>query len=361
MIRKFLFVFLNIFLLLILSIALFEFFLRNFGQNIFVNSDAPSYIHIDHIKKNKDINNLNSFDKNYIRYSEDKLIDDYLAFIDIEIAKKEKCKILFLGDSYIQGDGLDINHTYPYILKDKYKKKCKIFSIGFNGYSSYDLIEYYNKNLKNLNIDKLILNVSYNDLVLDNNSIGYLQDKKKIKFQNIYLKDSIFKNFDKKIKKRIDYVFSALFNNVFESGRFIYGALKPTLSYSLEKRLENGKNLIQINGYSKDDLLKKSFLDEPFNQWLETINEFYLANEKKVNLFLAPLDKNEILYYEKIETFLNKKKINYIFCKESYLDFNGLNFERKYWSNLANPHGGKEYHQQYAKCFIKKFMINYDF
>ena len=50
---------------------------------------------------------------------------------------------------------------------------------------------------------------------------------------------------------------------------------------------------------------------------------------KKVSFFLAPLDKNELLFYEKIETFLNKKKINYIFCKDKYLNFNGLNFKRK--------------------------------
>ena len=46
-------------------------------------------------------------------------------------------------------------------------------------------------------------------------------------------------------------MFGVLFNNVFGSGRFIYGALKPTLSYILDKRLENEENLILINGYSK--------------------------------------------------------------------------------------------------------------
>ena len=360
MIKKISIIILNTLILLIISTVSLELFLKYYGKNLFINAKDPIYIHLDYYKINKKINNLNKFDKNFIRYSDEKSIENYLDYINKEFSKRNGCNILFLGDSYIQGDGLDINDTYPYILKDKYKRKCKIFSIGFNGYSSYDLIEYFNKNLKNLNIDKLILNVSYNDLILDNNSRGYLQDKKKIKFQTIYLKDSIFKRFDKKIKKKIDYVFGVLFNNVFESGRFIYGALKPTLSYILDKRLENEENLILINGYSKDNLMKKSFSNESFNQWLETINEFYLENEKKVSFFLAPLDKNELLFYEKIETFLNKKKINYIFCKDKYLNFNGLNFKRKYWSNLANSHGGVEYHLQYYKCFDEKFMKNYD-
>lgn len=360
MIRKTLIIILNTFLILILSIILLEIYLRNFGQDLFLKSNTPFYIHLDHIKKNININSSNLYDKNRIRYSEEKLIDDYLDYINKKTLKQDGCNILFLGDSYIEGDGLKIDDTYPYILKDKYKKECKIFSIGFNGYSSYDLIEYYNNNLKNLNIDNLILNVSYNDLVLKNNSKGYLQDKKKIKFQTFYLKDSIFQKFDEKIQKRIDYVFGFLFNNVFESGRFIHGALKPTFSYILDKRLENKENLILINGYSKDDLLKKSFLDEPFNQWLETINEFYLENENKVILFLAPLDKNELLLYEKIETYLNKKKINYIFCKESYSNFNGLNFERQHWSNLANSHAGYEYHLQYYKCLEERLMNNYE-
>ena len=150
-------------------------------------------------------------------------------------------------------------------------------------------------------------------------------------------------------------IFSLIFNGNFESGRFIHGLLNPIFSQIVNNRLEYKQNLIQINGYSRMDELKKSFTISSINQWTETIYNFSKNNDFKIIYFLSPLDKKELNYFDKIREKLINKNFKFIFCKERYLEFNGLNFSRNYWSNLANPHGGNEYHIQYYKCFDEKY------
>lgn len=88
---------------------------------------------------------------------------------EVDYKKPRNCfRILFLGDSCSAGWGLNYEDTYEYVLQglltNKYPGyKFEIINAGIPGYSSYQCLQYYKKELYKYNPDMLINFIGAND------------------------------------------------------------------------------------------------------------------------------------------------------------------------------------------------------
>ena len=132
-------------ILIQISIAIIGFLILDFlFGNLFFNSHFKKKVYIKNekflynFKKNLYIKNYNYGSKNY------KLCTNNLAAIDDCKQKKINTKnidFVFIGDSFVEGLGVQFEKTFFGLLQNKYPEK-KFLNLGVSGYSSSI---YYNK------------------------------------------------------------------------------------------------------------------------------------------------------------------------------------------------------------------------
>ena len=76
-------------------------------------------------------------------------------------SNKKKCRVVILGDSYIQGDGLRVGQRWP----DQYQQmtKCDVFAFGRNGWTTVEMLAFYEGRLRHLDFDWLVIGFLGND------------------------------------------------------------------------------------------------------------------------------------------------------------------------------------------------------
>jgi len=80
----------------------------------------------------------------------------------VESLKAERgCKIVVLGDSFVWGDGLYPEVRWPSKLGKL--TDCKVFPFGRNGWSTLEYLGFYERQLRSLEFDYLIVSIVEND------------------------------------------------------------------------------------------------------------------------------------------------------------------------------------------------------
>jgi hypothetical protein len=281
-------------------------------------------------KKDLYVKNYNYGSKNY------KLCTNNLGAIDDCVKKNiniKKIDYVFIGDSFVEGLGIEFEKTFFGLLKKKYPNK-QFLNLGVSGYSTsiyYNKLKYfYNEgyNFKEVYIfldtsdifDEIYRykknandEVSYN---LTNNQINNLLDsKKKIlknihgKFPGTFILLSLAINSLKNFSVIENYYIKLMTNHNF--GRWVY----------IENNLYS-KNNVEIS------LRKNSY-------FLEKIIKMAKNNRSKINIVLYPWPGQ--IHNKKINNKYNTYWTNFLKDK----DVNLINLNSKFF-NLLNNYNSKE-------------------
>ena len=217
----------------------------------------------------------NFVQENYFQFKKYKIITNSLGFKDSEIRNIEKNsskrRIIFIGDSFTEGVGLNYENTFVGII-DKYLSKYSILVLNA-GVSSYSPKIYYRK------IKYLIENegIKFSDLVvfidisdIEDEALNYLIDENNniiSRKKNNPLKNSPY-----------NYIRNFLSDNtfiIFNSLSIIKQVIKPTPDHIKLKSL-------------KIDRLDNTYSNYGFEESIKYMNKLYdLCTKNQINLIVS--------------------------------------------------------------------------
>jgi hypothetical protein len=289
------------------------------------------YIHSDYRKASIQIDKSGFFDINNFRTKEPTLTGDLVA----DLYNYKQCKIVIIGDSFVNGDGLYATETYPSKLQNKIK--CKIFNFGIGGWTSLNYFEFHDKFIKNSNYNLLIVNLTSNDLHLKGkyDKYEYSGENQTIKvFNNILKFSSRAQRLYEKIKLNSELV-------------YIFDRVINILLSKLNK------------DFGVDNFFKKIYDENNYLLWLNIVETFNLNNkDKKIIYFFSFLDQDDFKRFDQISEDFKNNEINFLYCRKQFLEL--LPLTRLDWANFADRHPGKRHTEAYAKClsdFIYKLTL----
>jgi len=100
---------------------------------------------------------------------------------EFSVEKKDKTRILFMGDSVVEGLGVNTYDRFTEIL-DSYLEKAEVINFGVKGYNLVQELEYFKEKGLAFNPDHVFWGITYNDMYLDSGTIdnlsSYLQQSK---------------------------------------------------------------------------------------------------------------------------------------------------------------------------------------
>ena len=187
----------------------------------------------------------------------------------------KKQKIIFLGDSFTYGFGVNYYHSVPGYIEKKSNFKYDIINLGIPGYSpstSLFKLKEYLKNDQKIKIKKIIYILDLTDVHDESN--------RWLKLKNINRPVINDKSVEKEIQKTFD------FKNTFRTSRF--------LAFLLNKNLRNFRKEVK-NIFSKKEIEKtnKTF----WGSFTHTNEEVLLINKDYRSLWT----NNKEIGFEKIK------------------------------------------------------------
>lgn len=322
--------------LLVLSAALLELALRKTTWLDQLSSPAPSYVprHIE--EANKRINSTGFIDANGFR-SNTKIEDM------VESAKAERsCKIAVLGDSFVWGDGV--------LPQDRWTSKleglvnCKVFPFGRNGWSTIEYLGFYERNLRSLEFDFVIVGIVENDLHLRGEfsryKFGYdFMPQEENRFDLV----SVFNATDQRATLEKSYAFRYLNALVRSAGN----------SLPLEHGSAANPPIIAF-GYAR--WLNRLYEDDVYSIWESVLRDFPEIARHKHGFLLTPheLSGSRRMFWDRITTTMTDE--GYVY-ESAYSDVDSLSgggpTPRQFWANPANGHPGDAMTTMYAKRALR--------
>jgi len=212
--------------------------------------------------------------ENYFQFKKYKIITNSLGFKDAKIRDIKKNsserRIIFIGDSFTEGVGLDYENTFVGII-DKYLSKNKI-SVLNAGVQLYSPKIYYRK-IKYLIEDE---GVKFSDLVvyidisdITNEAIDYLIDKN----DNV-----VFKKSNSTTYFSYDYIKFLIQQNtfmIFNSLTYVKQIIKPTPEHIKYKSFKIAR-------------LDNTYSNYGFEESIKYMNKLYeLCTKNQINLVIA--------------------------------------------------------------------------
>lgn len=302
------------------------FFKSHFNNKVYEYNDQFLY----NFKKNLNVINYNYGNLNYA------LCTNNLGSIDKcnnEVVTTKKFDYVFIGDSFVEGLGIEFNDTFFGQLKKKYFNK-KLLNLGVSGYSSsiyYNKLKYFYKNgylfseififLDTSDIFDEIYRyketsngkISFN---LNNDQINDLLDgKKKIvknfhrKFPGTFFLISLIIDILPNFKILDNYYLQLMINHTF--GKWSYG----------------NSDIYTLENVNRSLIINSSNIDKIIN----LVNQ----NNTKVTFVLYPWPGH--LFYENIDNkyntywtnFFKEKNINVINLNDDFYEKLKLNGSKK--------------------------------
>ena len=342
------------FLLLDLFFGKF-FFNSHFKNTVYEKNNKFLY----NFKKNLNIKNYNYGSKNY------ELCTNNLGAIDECDGKSvntNKIDYVFIGDSFVEGLGVQFEKTFFGLLKNKYPNN-QFLNLGVSGYSSsiyYNKLKYFYEQGYNFSEIYIFLDTSdifdeiyryksdTNDQLsyhLENDQINNLLDDKKKLLKNIHSKfpGTFF---------LVSLIIKSLPNFIFIENYF----------YDLMINHTYGKwSYDQSNLYSKENLaisLKKN------SYYIEKIIKMANENNSKITFVLYPwpghLHKKEInnKYNKYWTNFLETKNVDLINLNTYFFDFLKKNSSKKIIFKYY-IHGDVHFNTEGHKLIFKNIDKNF--
>jgi len=329
----------NIFFLIILLVII-EIILTFFGRNIQINSNSPIFIS-KHLRSiDTAIDNTGYIDIQGFR-SHEKTISGSL-FLDLALfnqnKKNNECSIVVMGDSFVWGDGILAGKTWPDIFQKK--TKCKIFAFGKNGWSSLQIFQYHDTYLKNTNYDYLIVSIVDNDPDLNERYSNFNFDNAT---QQLYF-TNLFPRWYQRIHAYI----------IIRSD--VYYFLNQIINQIIQKNVKSKGDInnLPIKSWGYGNWIERLHQDDVINTWYETFEAFNNNNIRKNILYFFTINEmSEIEHFDKLKKNFDKKKYNYLYCRQERINLGNRN--RNEWANLADAHPGAKQIDYFANCLENYF------
>jgi len=312
-----------LFLLLVISAASLEIVLRKTDWLDQLSSPAPFYFPQYLAEANKRTNSTGFMDSNGFRSNTK--IDDMIAS-----AKAERgCKIAVLGDSFVWGDGLAPEGRWTSKLEKLVN--CRVFPFGRNGWSTIEYLGFYERNLRLLEFDLLLIGIVENDPHLRGEFSRY-------RFGPDFMPPE---------ENRFDLAF--MFNaadhrsTLEQSYAFRYlNALVRAAGNSLP--LGGGSvSAPPIVTFGYGSLLNRMYEDDVYSIWESALRDFSLIARHRYGFLLTPheVSGSRRAFWDKVTRTMTGS--GYVY-ESAYPDIDGLTgggpMARQLWANPGNGHPG---------------------
>ena len=322
--------------LLVLSAASLEIVLRKTSWLDQLSSPAPFYFPQNLIEADKRVNLTGYIDSNGFR-SNTKIENM------IESAKAERgCKIAVLGDSFVWGSGLSPEERWTSKLERLVN--CTVFPFGLNGATTIEYLGLYERSLRSLDFDYLLIGIVENDphprgeFSKYRFSADFMPQR-----QNRFDLASIFNAADQKSNLEKSYAFRYLNSLVKAAGN----------SLPLGGGSASAPPIVTV-GYG--GWLDRLYEDDVYSIWESTLRDFGAIARHKYGFLLTPneLSGTRRWHWDKITKTMTDN--GYIY-DSAYPDIDRLTGgdarARKLWANPANGHPGAEMTTIYASKALR--------
>lgn len=319
----------------LLILGCFEAMLRYTTWLDQLDSPSPSYIPTYLVQKDREIfANSGVITKDgYRTWRKD--VDELITSLRTD----EGCKIVVLGDSFVMGDGLLVENSWPAKL-DK-KINCHVYPFGTNGLTSLDEFDIYERELADEIFDLLIVGVVSNDLHPRGKYKNFSYDR------NLYLREhfSFKKYMSREMHKKIslskaylyvEQVTSNIITQYFESQGSIDHP--PIISY----------------GYANWE--ERLYQEDVYSLWLDAILAFNKSATHPTHFLLTPttVSTRQEKMFSQIDDSFRAAGLNYTnaYPELPTLFPNGFR-PREDWANLADGHPGTRQTDLYSEIAKK--------
>lgn len=249
-----------------------------------------------------------------------------------EMANDAGCKIAVLGDSFVMGDGLPANQTWPAKLEELVN--CSVYPFGQNGWSSLEQFAYYETYLKDLEIDYLIVGVVSNDPHPLGNFCGFNFTENDYNQKHISLIKS-----------------TGLIGRIIKNSyalSYIDGVIDGFFSPFI--RSTGNINALPITSWGYANWEERLYENDVYHIWLNSIECFLKRANHPVLFLLTPttVSDQQEKYFYKIESSLAKLNQKILNTYPKLASMIGSHRRRADWANIADAHPGDKQTSLYA-------------
>lgn len=313
----------------LIPVLLFEIALRVTTVFDQIDRPAPSYIppYLSEVDRSIDHNG------GYITQDNFRTWDDSILHLRNSLVADKGCKIVTLGDSFVMGDGLKAEQTWPGKLQGL--TECTVYPFGRNGWTSLEQFDYYEKHLKDLTIDYVIVGVVSND------------PQPRGAFCGSSFSSDAYQRRHFSIIKSTGWVGRLLRHSYSVSymDQVIDGAVTP---------LFEGKGSLAdlpIISWGGADWEGRLYERDVYDAWLSSLQCFVNSAVHPVGFLLTPTStsKEQAFYFSKIEASLESLDIMNHNTYPKLVQLIGPERKRSDWANLADRHPGERQTALYAQ------------
>ena len=188
-----------------------------------------------------------------------------------ELRSDTGCKIVILGDSFVNGDGLNASHTWPAKLNEL--SQCTVYPFGKSGWTSLEQFDFYQSHLAEIDFNFLLVGIVSNDMHPRGSYCGFNYSNNTYLLRNAGILASFGKagNLVGKLSYSISYIDQILSN---------------TLNAKIESTGSITNPPITSWGYANWE--QRLYLDDVYSRWEEAIRCFYNASNHNTTFLLTP-------------------------------------------------------------------------
>lgn len=274
-------------------------------------------------------------DKNGYRYSGTKKLSE------------TQTSVLFLGDSFTFGVGVDWENTFTGILEKEIEKKYNIYNLGVPSYSpttyKYSLINFL-KNNSDKKIEKIFILLDITDINDESRRWIEIKDKPYLKGDKVFINDTFFQNIKRKYFKGTFFIAnffndtSRKFKKKFQNEKKIYRPVEGTMGdyiYKDYRKSENCRELDEKNIFWNCGDLEAGIIKT--QKQFRDISK--ILSKKNIQLYIIILPWPDTLNFG--QKYFNFENFSFNLCKLSnckkvinmYPDFIYIKKNNKEWLN----------------------------
>tara|TARA_B100000242_G_C43023336_1_gene476379 strand:+ start:515 stop:1627 length:1113 start_codon:yes stop_codon:yes gene_type:complete len=250
---------------------------------------------------------------------------------DIKRTINGKNRTLLIGDSYVEGYGVDNDKIFSYLIENNSKHEIEYLNFSSSGY--FGSTQYYlliNDLLKKIEFDRVILFLNP-DSDFEDDSIDFgkiFHNKKYRPYYDLNTNKIFYYNQNYRLKKK------NLVKDILDEYTYSYKLLRYTkqqlVLFNKKKKINNLSNINEGNFVSYfDKYPKKTF--KILKKNLFNINNLLLENDIKLIVSTLPSKKDTIYFNRK-----NNSKNNLDNELKKYLDKMNVKFFEIMQTNLKN-------------------------
>lgn len=312
-----------------IPIMIFELLLRT--TNLFnqVDRSLPSYIPAYLKKLDADIYEAGG----YITQDGFRTWDPDIKNLLNTLITDDGCTIVILGDSFVMGDGLPANETWPAKLNSLVD--CNVYPFGRNGWSSLEQFKFYETHLSSLNFDYLIVGVVSNDLHPRGNYCGGNYSASAYQIRNFSILHLL---------GRVD--------SLIETGSYAISYIDQVIKNLITPQFKASGSLdnLPIVSWGYANWERRLYEPDVYHQWASSVECFYDNVSHPTAFLLTPttVSDKQAGYFSQIQRTMVNLKIPHQNIYPSLQKLLGKQRSRNDWANLADGHPGSRQTSLYA-------------